>query len=595
MTAANGVNGEPAIKKAKHCHGLDTVEVRCGEKVLQVALGTPVRDVLKDGEWTKAVAARMDNEVVSLSHPIVGSVVDLEPIQLASSDGIRTLVETLKFLLKIAKHECTPNLQITIGRPFGSAYFCMLADKDSESPHEPTEEELKKYQAAMSKAIESDLPFSYMTVATKNAIDNMSKTGAGFTSKMLKDSNAPQVRVVECSGMYHLPRHPVLSRTSMLPKDSFKLSKFKNGFFLEHYRYCSAKKEACFWQTTHDVLANDILYNEYMERQRWARAVELYTVQQLNEKIRSGNSKKVIQAVEANCDRQFVDMAAQIKDRPSVKLILIAGPSSSGKTTFAKRLQVQLESLGLKPEVLSVDNFYKGWPEIVGPSGSPSKVDWEALESLNLGQLNDVLLTLFAGKDAEIPEYDMKTSMPADKSNWTKMKLKQGGIVIMEGIHCLNPALTASVPKEQKFQITIAPIPALQLDATHVLSGTTIRMLRRMVRDYLNRGRPVLATLKQWPSIAAGEVNNIYPHQGNADAIMNSEIGYEVCVLKVHAEPLLKTIAPDVKEYSEVQRLLKTLDQFIALPTNVIPPQSLIREFVGGSWYYDYGGWYKSY
>merc|ERR1719321_1353818 len=172
-----------------------------------------------------------------------------------------------------------------------------------------------------------------------------------------------------------------------------------------------------------------------------------------------------------------------------------------------------------------------------------------------------------------IPEYDMKTSMPMDKSHWTPMRLDASGrgMIIMEGIHCLNPALTPAVPREQKFNIAIAPIPALQLDAVHVLSGTTIGMLRRMVRDYLNRGRPVLATLRQWPSIAAGEVHNIYPHLGNADAVMNSEIAYEMSVLKVHAEPLLNMIKSTEPEYSEVRRLLTTLDQFTALPTNIIP------------------------
>merc|ERR1719387_1325131 len=203
---------------------------------------------------------------------------------------------------------------------------------------------------------------------------------------------------------------------------------------------------------------------------------------------------------------------------------------------------------------------------------------------------------LLSGKEAVIPEYDMKTSMPADRSHWTKMQLSPGkSVVIMEGIHCLNPDLTAAIPKTQKFQIAIAPIPALQLDATHVLSGTTIRMLRRMVRDYLNRGRSVLTTLRQWPSVAAGEVSNIYPHQGNADAVMNSEIAYEMCVLKVHVEPLLRQVKASDPMYSEVQRLLQQLDMFVALPTDHIPPQSLLREFVGGSWYYDFGGWYKSY
>jgi uridine kinase len=329
-------------------------------------------------------------------------------------------------------------------------------------------------------------------------------------------------------------------------------------------------------------------------RLAWAKAVELHSISQLNAAIRNGRSKKVIQAVEANCDRQFVELAAQVKARANVKLLLIAGPSSSGKTTFAKRLQVQLEALGLKPVVLSVDCFYKPWQEIT--TEGPQKVDWESLDSLNLKMLNEVLLDLMAGKECLIPEYAMNTSMPLDRSHWTPLMLNGRGnvMIIMEGIHCLNPSLTLSVPREQKFNIAIAPIPALQLDALHVLSGTTIRLLRRMVRDFLFRGRPVLATLRQWPSIVAGEVNNIYPHQCNADAVMNSEIGYEMCVLKVHAEPLLKMVQPTEKEYSEVRRLLQTLEQFIALPTNIIPPQSLVQEFVGGSWYYDYGGRYKN-
>lgn len=384
-----------------------------------------------------------------------------------------------------------------------------------------------------------------------------------------------------------------MPRTDLIPKDSYTLNKFKDGFLLSHWRCDTAAGEPKHWRQSDEIAS--MLYNEYIDRLQWARDVDLYTVAQLNAAIREGRSKAVIQAVEANCDRQFVEIAAKVKARPEVKLVLIAGPSSSGKTTFAKRLQVQLGALGRKPEVLSVDNFYKAWQDI--NSEGPHKVDWESLASLNLDHLNQVLTTLLAGEKALIPEYDMKTSMPTDQSHWSSLQLSPGGkgIIIMEGIHCLNPLLTASVAKAHKFNIAIAPIPALQLDAVHVLSGTTIRLLRRMVRDYLNRGRPVLTTLRQWPSVAAGEVNNIYPHQGNADAVMNSEIGYEMNVLKVHVEPLLRTVKPTEPEYAEVSRLLTILESFIALPTNIIPPQSLLREFIGGSWYYDYGGWYKGY
>jgi uridine kinase len=593
--AAVAKNGESNGHAAKRQKLDEVVKVHVGGKVVEHPIGISAQDVmdlvLDKGVLAKTVAARLDNVVVPLSQPIVGTTAQLEAVPLASADGIRTLVETLKMMIKIAKHDCTPDLAITVGRPFGASYYCQLHNKTTGAPHLPTAETLSCYRRKMEGLIEAAKPIRYKTVALQDAIDNMAKTGMGFTAKILQDFNMPTINVVECEGMYHMPRAPIVPTTDMISKDSFKLSLFKEGFLLEHFRL--SKGEARHYAS--DVAANEMLWKEYKERSQWAEDVELLTIAQLNTAIREGRSKQVIQAAEANCDRQFVELAAQVKARSSVNLVLIAGPSSSGKTTFAKRLQVQLETLGFKPEVLSVDNFYKGWPDIT--KEGPHKVDWESLDSLNLEQLNQVLNTLIAGEEALIPEYDMKTSMPAEKSQWKPMKLKSKakGVIIMEGIHCLNPTLTASVARQQKFHIAIAPIPALQLDAMHVLSSTTIRMLRRMVRDYLNRGRPVLTTLKQWPSIAAGEVNNIYPHQGNADAVMNSDISYEMCVLKAHVEPLLKTVKPSEREYSEVRRILQTLDQFLALPTNVIPPQSLLREFVGGSWYYDHGGWYKSY
>lgn len=582
-------DGAPHAKRLKLSHE-HTVEVSIGGRITAHPSGTTAGDAM--GGAAGAVAARLDNVIVPLSQPIVASSVHLEPVVLASSDGIRTLVETLKCMVKIAKHNVLPGLAIIVGRPIGAAYYCMLEDKTTGEAYIPTEENLRDIQNEMESLISAAHPLTYMTIGCQQALDQMRKTGAGLSAKIFADCTSPHLEVVQCCDLYHLPRAPVMPNTSMVSKDSFKLTKFKDGFFLQHPRFDPRTGEA-----KHAVQAdaiNDMLYNEYKERLQWTRDVGLHTVAQLNAAIRDGLSKKVIQAAEANCDRQFVELAAAIKSRADVKLVLIAGPSSSGKTTFAKRLQVQLESLGFKPEVLSVDNFYKGWPDI-NKEGA-HKVDWESLDSLNLDQLNEVLLMLLSGKEAVIPEYDMKTSMPADRSRWTKMQLSPGkSVVIMEGIHCLNPALTAAVPKSQKFQIAIAPIPALQLDATHVLSGTTIRMLRRMVRDYLNRGRPVLTTLRQWPSIAAGEVNNIYPHQGNADAVMNSEIAYEMSVLKVHVEPLLNMVKSTEPEYSEVRRLLDQMGQFTALPTNIIPAQSLLREFIGGSWYYDYGGWYKSY
>ena len=272
--------------------------------------------------------------------------------------------------------------------------------------------------------------------------------------------------------------------------------------------------------------------------------------------------------------------------------MLIAGPSSSGKTTFAKRLCVSLETIGLKPIVISVDSYYRGW-KILDPRGK-EYVDWEALQSLNLEMLNENLTDLLAGQEVLIPEYDMTHSLPMDRSHWTKTRLPVGGLIIMEGIHCLNPELTASVAASDKFRIMISPLSAIVLDDLNIISSTQVRKLRRMVRDYLYRGRSALRTLQQWPSVVAGERKNIYPNQHNADMVMNSGLSYEVHVLKVFAEPLLRSITPDVPEYVECRRLLAMLDRLVTMSVELIPPQSLLREFIGGSWYYDYSGQYKN-
>jgi uridine kinase len=272
--------------------------------------------------------------------------------------------------------------------------------------------------------------------------------------------------------------------------------------------------------------------------------------------------------------------------------VLIAGPSSSGKTTFAKRLCVSLETTGLKPIVISVDSYYKAWQEI--DSRGMQYVDWEALDSLNLDMLNAHLISLLAGDEVLIPEYDMRTSMPMSEEHWVKTRLPPGGLIIMEGIHCLNPHLTPRVSKADKYQIMISPISALALDEATFVSSTQVRMMRRMVRDFLFRGRSANSTLKQWPGVARGERKNIYPNQNNADVVMNSGLLFEANVLKIYAEPLLRTILPEQEEYQEAQRLLKLLEQLVALPGNVVPPQSLLREFIGGSWFYEYGGWYKT-
>jgi uridine kinase len=342
-----------------------------------------------------------------------------------------------------------------------------------------------------------------------------------------------------------------------------------------------------------------MLVEAYARQKVWAGKLGFQSVTDVNQAILQSKGNKVVQLSEAMHEFQIVNIATKIGGTPGInsdearpRLVLIAGPSSSGKTTFAKRLCVSLETTGLKPIVISVDSYYKAWQDI--DSRGMQYVDWEALESLNLELLNEHLCDLLAGEEVLIPEYDMRTSMPMSQEHWTKTRLPPGGLIIMEGIHCLNPNLTPRVKKEDKYQIMISPMSALALDESIFISSTQVRMMRRMVRDYLFRGRSATSTLKQWPGVARGERKNIYPNQNNADIVMNSGLLFEANVLKIYAEPLLRTILPEQEEYPEAQRLLKLIEQLVSLPGNVVPPQSLLREFIGGSWFYEYGGWYKT-
>lgn len=337
------------------------------------------------------------------------------------------------------------------------------------------------------------------------------------------------------------------------------------------------------------------LIEEYASRKAWGERLNLHSITSINHSIMNGGTKRVVQLAEAQHDSQIASIAEQIvkgRDGVQPRLVLIAGPSSSGKTTMSKRLGVMLEAMGVEPTVVSVDSYYRAWQEI--DERGMQFVDWESMKSLNLPLLNDQLLALLDGREVNIPEYDMKTSMPMTEDHWIPTKLASNGLIIMEGIHCLNPALTSKVPSSDKFHIMISPLSAVKIDDHNLISSSQVRLLRRMVRDNLTRGRSAASTLKQWGAVVKGEHNNIFPNQNNADVIMNSGLAYEPNILKVFAEPLLRSITPDMDEYQEAQRLLQLLDSLVSMPAHLVPPQSLLREFIGGSWFYDYAGWYKS-
>lgn len=538
-----------------------------------------------------AVASRINNEIVRLDETA-------EPVDRLTPEGSRIYKRSLALLLSASGR--STGVHIEIGAPIGNALLCSLNRTKVGNSIDTTVQTLMH---AMEQYIKKKVEIELVDVPRGQVIARLEQDNDVHTLALVRATAKTHIRCHKIDDFLWPAAQlgPVVPNTGMLDANHFSIEATKDadGKAISGHRillrHAAGLADGGFALVEG---AEPVLLDSYLEREKWSLDCGFSSVAEVNAAICGSESKRLIQLSEADHDRQIVEIASRIAgsqltlaERP--QLVLIAGPSSSGKTTFAKRLCVALETLGARPAVISVDSYYKAWQDI-DPRGA-KHVDWEALDSLNLEQLNSQLLDLMQGKEVHVPEYDMRTSMPTDKSTWTPTKLRApGGLVIMEGIHCLNPELTSKVERAAKFCICISPLGHVSLDDVRLVSSSHVRMLRRMVRDFLNRGRSAHATLRQWPSIARGERSNIFPHQNEADACFNSALAYEANVLKVFAEPLLRSITPEMAEYGEAQRLLQMLDQLVALPATIVPPQSLLREFIGGSWFYDFAGWYKS-
>jgi uridine kinase len=562
--------------------------VRNSEMLCQNARFDPPVDVF-------TVAARLENQIIGLNDLIPDDGVDyiLQPISRLTVEGNRIYKRSIAFILGAAIRRCGMG-PVSIMESVGCSFHFTLP---STHPIDP--ETASLITNSMRNLTQESLQINKVYLPRKVAIEYFERENAAHTLELLNSTSETHIPCYEIqlgeAGIHRTIAHSVfIPSTKLVEANHFFVDVISDPF--PHFRLFYATPS----DTTNTLEITPTnepkLLEAYSLRKNWGLQLGLQSVTHVNKSISDSKTKSVIQLAEALHDHQVVTIASNIvlnssgNTRP--RLVLIAGPSSSGKTTFAKRLGLALETLGGKPTVISVDSYYKAWTDI-DPRGM-QYVDWESLDSLNLELLNEQLLQLLDGKEVSVPEYDMKTSMPVHASHWVKTIVPSDGIIIMEGIHCLNPQLTSKVPRGYKYHIMISPLSALILDDHNLISSSQVRMLRRMVRDYLFRGRSALSTLRQWSSVAHGERKNIYPNQNNADVVMNSGLIYETHVLKVYAEPLLKTITPDLPEYAEARRLLSMLDKLVAMPSTIVPPQSLLREFIGGSWFYDYGGMYQT-
>lgn len=539
----------------------------------------------------RTVAARAGNQIVGLGDLYDSNEhLNLVPISRESPEGARIFKRSIAFLLGAACQKCNFS-NVKVMESIGSSFHF-------EIPEIPiTAENANMIEEEMRTLAVTGIAITRCSLSRAEATKQFARQNESHTTALIQSSSKATFDCYVCQTESHksyvaLAHGPLVHNTADLDINLFRVNIGIESF--PHFRLCYAVPTGGGFELRDTLEVK--LVEAYQHRKVWNSKLDLSSVPKTNRAILNNRSKSLIQLSEALHDNQVVNIANQIVNPSSgatqPKLVLIAGPSSSGKTTFAKRLCVALETLTVFPIVISVDSYYKAWQEI--DDRGMSHVDWESLHALNTDLLNEHLIDLIAGKEVLIPEYNMHLSEPMSKEHWVKTSLPAGGILIMEGIHCLNPNLTPRVTKEEKYHIMISPLSALILDDSNFISSSQIRMMRRMVRDFLFRGRSATSTLKQWPGVALGERTNIYPNQNNADIVMNSGLVYEVNVLKVYAEPLLKSITSEQSEYAEAQRLLSVLEWVTAMPATAVPPQSLLREFIGGSWFYEYSGMYKA-
>jgi uridine kinase len=529
--------------------------------------GTKAQDILEGmgGEASKAIAVFLNNQVSSV-HSRLEINTEIAPIFTDSPEGSKVYRRSLCFLLAIAARELFPSRRLVVGHSLGNGYFYSF---DGEAGI--GQADLEALAARMREIVAQDHPIHYRHISYTDAVEHFARNNQPDTALLLSHLNAPSIPVNECRTFMDLSVAPLAPSTGFLK--SFELIAYKTGFLLRYPHVGDGEAIAPFEDSP-------VLYSVYAEYKRWGKILGVSSVGALNEIAMGKGIKGFIQVAEALQNKKIAEIADKIAEhRGAIRVVLIAGPSSSGKTTFSKKLAIQLKVLGYEPRNVSLDDYFINRDST--PLDEKGEPDFECLEALDVELLNDQILALLAGKEVELPRYDFK--MGRRKPEGQVMRLGERDVLIIEGIHGLNEKLTHLVPRTQKFKIYISALTQLNLDDHNRVPTTDNRVLRRMVRDHAFRGHSASTTLKMWPSVQRGERRHIFPYQNSSDVAFNSALDYELAVLKVYAEPLLKTVKPDVREYSEAARLLAFLENFAPIHAQHVPGDSILREFIGGS------------
>lgn len=493
----------------------------------------------------------------------------VEPVSYGENPGFDSYRRSTTFLMLKAIYDLYDRKEIGKVRvefSIGSGFFCTLSGE-----LETDQEFTQKVEARMREYVLEALPIKKEVVNTGEAVARFEKYGMNDKAALFRYRRASKVNIYSIGGFEDYYYGYMVPNTSYLKW--FALEPYENGFLLQ-----LPKKEAPETVPTADFSKK--LFRVLKNSEEWGKMLELSTVGELNNLISKGNLSEMILVQEAIQEKQIGDIAGRIAADPSKRIIMIAGPSSSGKTTFSHRLSIQLRAHGLKPHPIACDNYFVEREQT--PKDADGKYNFECLGALDTRLFNEHMNRLLAGETVEIPEFNFLTGRKEYKGNQI-LTLGAEDVLVIEGIHCLNDAMSYNLPAENKFKIYISALTMLNVDEHNRIPTTDGRLIRRMVRDARTRGASAKKTIDMWASVRRGEEENIFPYQESADVVFNSALIYELAVLKQYAEPLLFGIDQTEPEYMEAKRLLKFLDYFVGVDSNLIPNNSILREFIGGS------------
>lgn len=514
------------------------------------------------------VSAKVNNKVEDLNFRVYYNK-DIEFLDITSASGMRTYVRSLCFIMVKAVDDLYPCCTISLEHPVSKGYFCKLHIDRTIGL-----DDASRIKKRMQEIINEDIPITRYEERTENVIRIFQERGMMDKVKLLSTSGKLYSFYYKLGDSVDCYYSSLVPSTGYIKK--FDLVKYYDGLLLQIPNKNNPEK-------IEEMVKQEKMLEVFQEHHKWNNILGIGTVGDFNIACNEGHATDLINVSEALQERKIVKIADEIAARQEgmdrIKLILISGPSSSGKTTFSKRLSIQLMTNGLKPYPISLDDYFVNRDNT--PLDENGNHDFESLYAVDLPFFKEQLDTILKGGEVELPKFNF-TSGLREKSG-TKFRMDNNTILILEGIHALNPELTPNIPSENKYKIYVSALTTILLDKHNYIPTTDNRLLRRIIRDYKYRGSSAEATISRWPSVRAGEDKWIFPYQENADAMFNSALLFELAVIKDHIEPILRKVPNSCPEYSEAHRLLHFLSYFVSIQDTELPPTSLLREFLGGS------------